>query len=58
MDTKPIGGQFAPSEQMVLTDLTGAELHRARLVVCANAHDREDARELLECLGLIGADDA
>lgn len=52
MDNKPIGGSFAPSEQMVITDLSGAEVHRARLVVCANATDADDARALLECLGL------
>lgn len=53
MDQKPIGGQFAPSEQMVIADLTEAERRAAMLTVCANATDAGDARLILESLGLL-----
>ncbi len=35
------------------TQLTEADLHHARLVVCGHAVDVEDARELLSALGLL-----
>jgi hypothetical protein len=57
MDRKPITGQFANSEQMISTELTQAEIHAARLVVCGHAHDAEDALLLLEALGLMGDDE-
>jgi hypothetical protein len=53
MDRKPITGQFANSEQMLTTELTGIEIHRARLVVCGNAQDADDAELLLRALGLL-----
>lgn len=54
MDNKPIGGQFSPSEQMVMHEVSEGERRAAMLTVCANALDADDARELLEILGLIG----
>jgi hypothetical protein len=35
------------------TGLTGADLRRAALIVCGYATDAQDARELLESLGLV-----
>ena len=35
------------------TGLTGADLRRAALTACAHATDTDDARMLLEALGLV-----
>lgn len=53
MDHRPIGGQFAPSEQIVIADVSEEERRAAMLTVCANATDVDDARELLSILGLV-----
>lgn len=53
MDHRPIGGQFAPSEQIVVPLVSEEDRRAAMLRVCANATDTEDARELLAMLGLV-----
>ena len=40
--------------EVVEEELTPDDLRRAALVVCGHAHSVDDARELLDALGLVG----
>jgi hypothetical protein len=53
MDTKPMSAQFAPREQMVMHENSETERRAAMLRVCSGAHNVDDARVLLEALGLL-----
>lgn len=50
----PVGKDSLDSDRIGPDIAIGAaQIHRARLAVCARAHDADDARTLLAALGLL-----